>query len=186
MKERNSSFGDRIGIRPISVAKYILFRKSRQLDSDVNYRPAAAHGGVSLVINSFSSSYFTDISPFTPYGYRVSRHSKQYSKMTTSETPNTTPDEGVTDSSLESSEKFAATSGRDPPKLSPMDEKVESSVNDAASTLSTEPETKVNFGFLPVPKNCRVSPTKPFHFNLAINLLFGFASTFTVLQLLSS
>ena len=107
--------------------------------------------------------------------------------MTTSDT-NAPPDEGVTGSSvdsLESSEKGATTVGTDPPKLSPVDEKVETTVNDAASTLSTEPETKVNFGFLPIPKNCRVSPTKPFHFNLAINLLFGFASTFTVLSPLS-
>ena len=108
--------------------------------------------------------------------------------MTTSDTPNAPPDEGVTGSSvdsLESSEKSAATVGTDSPKLSPVDEKVETTVTNAASTLSTEPETKVNFGFLPIPKNCRVSPTKPFHFNLAINLLFGFASTFTVLSPLS-
>ena len=106
----------------------------------------------------------------------------------TSETPNAPPDEGVTDSSvdsLESSEKGVDTGGMDSPKLSPVDGKVETPVNDTSSTLSTEPETKVNFGFLPIPKNCRVSPTKPFHFNLAINLLFGFASTFTVLSPLS-
>jgi hypothetical protein len=64
-------------------------------------------------------------------------------------------------------------------------EKIASSEVANRETLSDpEPEeTKVNFGFLPVPKSCRVSPTKPFKFNLAINLLFGFASTFTVLPL---
>ena len=101
-----------------------------------------------------------------------------------SERPNVPPDEGVTDSSvtpLENPDARAATIATDHAKISPLDEKVEISVNDAASTLSTEPETKVNFGFLPIPKNCRVSPMKPFHFNLAINLLFGFASMFTVL-----
>lgn len=106
--------------------------------------------------------------------------------MTTSENPNAPPDEGVTDSSattLENSEKSAAIAGADPVKLAPVDEKVETPLNDASSTLSTEAETKVNFGFLPIPKNCRVSPTKPFHFNLAINILFGFASTFTVYSL---
>lgn len=51
--------------------------------------------------------------------------------------------------------------------------------DDAASTLSVQ-GSKVNFGFLPVPKNCRVSPTKPYKLNLATNILFGFASTFTV------
>jgi len=50
---------------------------------------------------------------------------------------------------------------------------------DAISTLSKQ-RSKVNFGFLPVPKNCRVSPTKPYKLNLATNMLFGFASTFTV------
>src|SRR5271154_6368317 len=49
--------------------------------------------------------------------------------------------------------------------------------DDTISTLSTR-ETKVNFGFLPIPARCRITPTKPFKFNLAINILFGFASTF--------
>ena len=57
-------------------------------------------------------------------------------------------------------------------KCTPLDSETES---------TTEEEVcKRNFGFLPIPKNCRVSPTKPFKFNLAINILFGFASTFTV------
>ena len=57
--------------------------------------------------------------------------------------------------------------------------KLEIPENDAISILSTK-ESKVNFGFLPVPRNCRVSETKPFKFNLTINILFGLASTFTV------
>jgi len=60
------------------------------------------------------------------------------------------------------------------------DEKIQAVKNDdVQSTLSLE-ESKTNFWILPVPKNCRVSPTKPYHFNLATNILFGFASTFTV------
>jgi hypothetical protein len=58
-------------------------------------------------------------------------------------------------------------------KLAPIDD-------DAISTLSKK-ESKVNFGFLPIPARCRITPTRPFKFNLAINILFGFASTFTVL-----
>jgi hypothetical protein len=42
------------------------------------------------------------------------------------------------------------------------------------------PESKVNFGLLPAPKNCQISAPKPFKFNLTINILFGLASTFTV------
>jgi hypothetical protein len=60
------------------------------------------------------------------------------------------------------------------------EEKVASPEDDAISTLSTK-ETKVNFGFLPIPKRCRITPTHPFKFNLAINILFGFASTSTVI-----
>ena len=51
--------------------------------------------------------------------------------------------------------------------------------DDAQSTMSAQ-GSNTNFGFFPVPKNCRVSPTKPFKLNLATNILFGFASTFTV------
>jgi hypothetical protein len=53
--------------------------------------------------------------------------------------------------------------------------------DDCISTISTK-ETKVNFGFLPIPKRCRITPTHPFKFNLTINILFGFASTFTVIH----
>jgi hypothetical protein len=93
-----------------------------------------------------------------------------------------TIDEGVIQPSLEIPEKSAAAVEDNPApdstgavpevKLSPVDD-------DAISTLSSK-ETKVNFGFLPIPRRCRITPTKPFKFNLAINILFGFASTFTV------
>jgi hypothetical protein len=66
-------------------------------------------------------------------------------------------------------------------KVAGNTERLEAPEDKAVSILSGK-ETKVNFGFLPIPKNCRVSQTKPFKFNLAINLLFGFASTFTVFQ----
>ena len=59
------------------------------------------------------------------------------------------------------------------------DEKLASFENDTISILSVA-ETKANFGFLPIPKNCRISATKPFKFNLAINILFGIATAFTV------
>jgi hypothetical protein len=51
--------------------------------------------------------------------------------------------------------------------------------DDTQSIMSLQ-GSKTNFGFLPVPERCRVSPTKPYKFNLATNILFGFASTFTV------
>jgi hypothetical protein len=65
-------------------------------------------------------------------------------------------------------------------KLEATTDATETPNDDTVSTLSSK-EHHVNFGFLPIPKNCRVSQTKPFKFNLAVNLLFGFASTFTVL-----
>jgi hypothetical protein len=79
-------------------------------------------------------------------------------------------EEKLSDAEVESSE-IPTRSGTDE-KPSPVDSEIESTAE--------EEFCKLNFGFLPIPKNCRVSPTKPFKFNLAINLLFGFASTFTV------
>ncbi|KAF4600497.1 hypothetical protein EYR38_005126 [Pleurotus pulmonarius] len=40
-----------------------------------------------------------------------------------------------------------------------------------------------DFGILPIPKHLRYDPDKPFHFGVALNLAFGFASTFTVANL---
>ncbi|KAJ6455478.1 major facilitator superfamily domain-containing protein [Mycena sanguinolenta] len=40
-----------------------------------------------------------------------------------------------------------------------------------------------DFGFLPIPRRLRYDPQKPFHFGLLLNVLFGFASTFTVANL---
>ena len=97
------------------------------------------------------------------------------------EVAKSTIDEGVIQPSLEIPEKVATGKDNTAPesagdvpegKIVPVDD-------DAVSTLSTR-ETKVNFGFLPIPARCRITPTKPFKFNLAINILFGFASTFTV------
>lgn len=79
--------------------------------------------------------------------------------------------EKLSETEVESSE--IPTRGGTDEKSSPGDPETE-------STAEEEEFCKRNFGFLPIPKNCRVSPTKPFKFNLAINLLFGFASTFTV------
>jgi hypothetical protein len=72
------------------------------------------------------------------------------------------------------------------PTPSGTDEKSSPVGSETESTTEVEEFCKRNFGFLPIPKNCRVSPTKPFKFNLAINLLFGFASTFTVRTLLTA
>lgn len=36
-----------------------------------------------------------------------------------------------------------------------------------------------DFGILPIPKQLRYDPNKPFHFGVALNLAFGFASTFS-------
>jgi hypothetical protein len=66
-----------------------------------------------------------------------------------------------------------------PPDPEGNDEKIAAPEDDELSTISTK-GTKVNFGFLPIPKRCRITPTHPFKFNLTINILFGFASTFTV------
>jgi hypothetical protein len=66
---------------------------------------------------------------------------------------------------------------------SPIEEKLAESENNSDLVASTA-EIKTNFGFLPIPKNCRISPTKPFNFNLGINILFGFACTFTVPSIL--
>jgi hypothetical protein len=35
-----------------------------------------------------------------------------------------------------------------------------------------------DFGFLPIPRRLRHDPDKPPHFGLALNIAFGFASTF--------
>lgn len=36
-----------------------------------------------------------------------------------------------------------------------------------------------DFGFLPIPRHLRYNPAKPPHFGLALNIAFGFASTFS-------
>jgi hypothetical protein len=80
---------------------------------------------------------------------------------------------------IEIDEKSANTISSRDSETDGGDEKLGSVEKFALSIFSIE-ETKVNFGFLPIPKNCRVGATKPFKFNLAINILFGLASTFTV------
>jgi hypothetical protein len=96
------------------------------------------------------------------------------------EVAKSTIDEGVIQPSLEIPEKSAAPDNATPDLTGDVPEgKFAPVEDDAISTLSTR-ETKVNFGFLPIPARCRITPTRPFKFNLAINILFGFASTFTV------
>jgi hypothetical protein len=92
--------------------------------------------------------------------------------------------EGVSSQSLEiASENDEKTAENKSPPDHPdgNDEKIAvPDDDDGISTISIK-ETKVNFGFLPIPKRCRITPTHPFKFNLTINILFGFASTFTVI-----
>jgi len=63
-----------------------------------------------------------------------------------------------------------------------IETKIETPENDVASTVPKH-EKKTNFGFLPIPRNCQVSESKPFHFNMTICILFGIGSTFTVANL---
>ena len=51
--------------------------------------------------------------------------------------------------------------------------------DDGASATAT----KYDFGFLLIPRPLRHDPKKPFRFGLVLNVLFGFASTFTVANL---
>jgi hypothetical protein len=39
-----------------------------------------------------------------------------------------------------------------------------------------------DLGFIPTPKYLRYNPTEPFHFGLVLNCFFGFASTFSALN----
>jgi len=36
-----------------------------------------------------------------------------------------------------------------------------------------------DFGLIPIPRHLRYDPSKPFHFGIALNVAFGFASTFS-------
>ena len=38
-----------------------------------------------------------------------------------------------------------------------------------------------DFGLIPIPRHLRYDPSKPFHFGIALNVAFGFASTFSEL-----
>jgi hypothetical protein len=92
--------------------------------------------------------------------------------------------EGVPSQSLEIAPKIdkkTAENKSSPDHTDGNDEKIAVPDDDDDDGISTK-ETKVNFGFLPIPKRCRITPTHPFKFNLTINILFGFASTFTVIS----
>ena len=95
--------------------------------------------------------------------------------------------EGVIQHSLFAEEKRQDNLGDSSTSLRKIDsianEQLKELGNDDARSTTSVQGSKTNFGFLLVPKNCRVSPTKPYHLNLATNILFGFASTFTVVTL---
>ena len=44
---------------------------------------------------------------------------------------------------------------------------------------AVEFQYKKDFGFLPIPRHLRYNPAEPPHFGLALNIAFGFASTFS-------
>ncbi|TFK22001.1 MFS superfamily [Coprinopsis marcescibilis] len=46
-----------------------------------------------------------------------------------------------------------------------------------------QPQNRVDFGFLPIPKHLLYDPDRPFYFGIGLNVAFGFASTFTVANL---
>ncbi|KNZ79011.1 Putative uncharacterized transporter ygaY [Termitomyces sp. J132] len=46
-----------------------------------------------------------------------------------------------------------------------------------------QPSTAYDFGIIPIPRRLCYDPTKPFHFDLVLNVSFGFASTFVVANL---
>ncbi|KAJ7065830.1 major facilitator superfamily domain-containing protein [Mycena amicta] len=56
------------------------------------------------------------------------------------------------------------------------------SLDSESQTLTTTTTTH-EFKFLPIPRRLRHDPKRPFHFGLALNVLFGFASTFIVANL---
>ncbi|KAF9448776.1 MFS superfamily [Macrolepiota fuliginosa MF-IS2] len=66
-----------------------------------------------------------------------------------------------------------------PPSLDHDPEKV---VEEAQPEVTKNLRTR-DFGILPIPVHLRYDPSKPFHFGLALNIAFGFISTFTVANL---
>ncbi|KAG7088949.1 hypothetical protein E1B28_012894 [Marasmius oreades] len=47
----------------------------------------------------------------------------------------------------------------------------------------TEHQNTRDFGFIPIPKRLRYDPKRPFHFGIALQVVFGFTSTFIVANL---
>ncbi|KAF8959131.1 major facilitator superfamily domain-containing protein [Flammula alnicola] len=71
--------------------------------------------------------------------------------------------------------------------MDPYGQKVKmEDVNERLENVSSpEPEFQFtkDFGFLPIPRHLRYDPSKPPHFGIALNIAFGFASTFIVANL---
>ena len=66
------------------------------------------------------------------------------------------------------------------PPAQPEEKKAQAAPKDAA------PEELKDFGFLPIPKRVRYDPERPAHFGLLMNVIFGVASTFSMLFMISS
>jgi hypothetical protein len=58
-------------------------------------------------------------------------------------------------------------------------EEVNDKLQQPASTGATELRFTKDFGFLPIPRHLQYDPSKPPRFGLALNIGFGFASTFS-------
>ena len=58
------------------------------------------------------------------------------------------------------------------------DSKIESAASGSNSEVPERHYTK-DFGFIPIPRHLRYDPSEPFHFGIALNVAFGFASTFS-------
>jgi len=146
------------------------------------------------VLNALLGNFFSfgSIDPTSPHIYDNSTFTRP-TDFTMTDTERKGSDQSV--SGLEAvrrdpeiSEKMADSSSSEvsntsnTKKGSGVETKIETLGNDAVSTVSTH-EKHTNFGFLPIPRNCQVSESKPFHFNMTICILFGIGSTFTVANL---
>jgi hypothetical protein len=58
------------------------------------------------------------------------------------------------------------------------DLKIDSAGSGSDSEVPERHYTK-DFGLIPIPRHLRYDPSKPFHFGIALNVAFGFASTFS-------
>ncbi|CAA7266065.1 unnamed protein product [Cyclocybe aegerita] len=70
-----------------------------------------------------------------------------------------------------------------PPTSSQSHDREEHKVEAGRSRELEGPQYTKDLGLIPTPKHLRYDPTRPPHFGIALNVAFGFASTFTVANL---